>query len=124
MNVLILLVVLVLQLEDCLVLLGLNLGNFGLPLGLHVLTQASHLSLVLLLDLVRNALEFLSFGGGQGVVVLRQSVTILGLTHLLLLLLHFECTQVLLELALIDAMLIFGVLQLDLGLLLDHRLLV
>lgn len=64
MNVLILLVVLVLQLEDCLVLLGLNLGNFGLPLGLHVLTQASHLSLVLLLDLVRNALEFLSFGGG------------------------------------------------------------
>lgn len=56
--------------------------------------------------------------------MLRQSVTILGLTHLLLLLLHFECTQVLLELALIDAMLIFGVLQLDLGLLLDHRLLV
>ena len=107
MNVLILLVVLVLQLEDCLVLLGLNLGNFGLPLGLHVLAQASHLGLVLLLDLVRDALEFLSFGCGQGVVVLRQSVTILGLTHLLLLLLHFECTQVLLELALVDAMLIF-----------------
>ncbi len=123
-DVLVLLVMLVLQLQDCLVLLGFDLEDLCLALSLHVFTQAGHLGLVLLLDFVCDALEFLSLGCGQSVVVLGQCVTVLGLADLLLLLLDFQGAQVLLELTLVNTMLIFGVLQLDLSLLLNHSLLV
>ena len=56
--------------------------------------------------------------------MLRKSVTIFSLTHLLFLLLDLESAQVLLKLTLVDTMLVLRVLELDLRLLLDHRLLV
>ena len=124
MDLLVLLVVLRFELSDCFVLLRLNLQNFGLAFGLHVLTQTCHLRLVLLLDFVGDALILLPLVGGQGVVMLVQRVTVFRLADFLLLLLDFEGAQVLLELTLINAVLIFGVLELDLSLFLHHGLLV
>ena len=96
MDVLILLIVLGLQLFNCAVFLCLNLGNLLLTLCLHILTEARHLGLVLFLDLVADALEFLALGRGLSVEVLIEGVLILCLAHLLFLLLDFECAQVLL----------------------------
>ena len=56
--------------------------------------------------------------------MLGESVAVLSLAHFLLLLLNFESAQVLLQLTLVDAMLIFAILELDLRLLLHHSLLV
>ena len=56
--------------------------------------------------------------------MLVQGVAVLCLAHLLLLLRHFECSQVLLQLTLANTMLILGVLKLDLSLLLDGGLLI
>ena len=64
MDVLILRVVLGLQLFDSLVLLGFDFGNFSLALGLHVLSESSHLGLVLFLDLVGDALILLALSCG------------------------------------------------------------
>ena len=64
MDLLILLVVLRLELNDCLVLLGFNLGNLSLTPSFHVFTQTRHFCLVLLLDLVGNALVLLPLVGG------------------------------------------------------------
>ena len=69
-NVLVLLVVLGFQLLNGLVLLSFDLCDLSLALGLHLLTQARHLRLVLLLDLVGNALVLLTFGGRQRIIVL------------------------------------------------------
>ena len=69
-DVLVLLVVLSLELLDCFVFLGLNLGDLSFSLRLHVLSETGHLGLVLLLDLVGDALILLSFLGRQLVVVL------------------------------------------------------
>ena len=59
-NLLVLLLVLLLELFNSSVFLGLNLGNLRLAPRLHVLSQTRHLCLVLLLDLTRDALVFLS----------------------------------------------------------------
>ena len=91
MDVLILLVVLLLQLFDRPILLGLNLGDLQLALRFHVFSQTRHLSLVLFLDFAGDPLILLAFLSGQRVEVLGESVTIFGLTNFLLLLLHFEC---------------------------------
>ena len=123
-NLLILLLVLVLELFDRSVFLGLNLSDLSLSLGFHVLAQPSHFGLVLFLDLAGDTLVLLSFLSRKGIVMLGQSVTVLGLTNLLFLLLHLQCAQVLLQFTLIDPMLILAILELDLGLLLDHGLLV
>ena len=123
-NVLVLLVMLLLELFDCTVLLGLDLGDLGLAPSFHVLSQTGHLRLVLFLDFTCNALMLFSLLGGQGIIVLGESVTVLSLPHLLLFLLDFECAQVLLQLSLIDTVLVFAVLQLNLRLLLHHGLLV
>ena len=56
--------------------------------------------------------------------MLVQGVTVLCLADLLLLLRHFKCTQVLLQLTFANTMLILGVLKLDLSLLLDGGLLI
>ena len=60
MNVLVLLVVLRFQLFDGTILSRFDLGDFSFALGLHVLPQARHLSFVLLLDLIGNALILLT----------------------------------------------------------------
>ena len=93
-----------------------------LTLGLHILSQASHLGLVLLLNLVADALEFLALGGSLRVEVLVEGVLILGLSHLLLLFLNFKGAQVLFQLAFVDPVLVLSVLELDLALLLNHGL--
>ena len=56
--------------------------------------------------------------------MLVQGVAVLCLADLLLLLRHFECSQVLLQLTLANTMLILGVLKLDLGLLFHGGLLI
>ena len=124
MNVLVLLVVLCLKLFNGAVLLGLDLGDLRLTLGLHILSQASHFRLVLLLDLVGNALELLTLGGSQGIEVLVESVLVLSLTNFLLLLLHFKRAQVLLQLTFVNAVLVLSILKFDLALLLHHGLLI
>ena len=73
-DVLVLLVVLSFKLFNTFVLLGLNLCNLCLALGFHVFAQASHLGLVLLLNLVGNALILLALRCRHGVEVLVQSV--------------------------------------------------
>ena len=123
-NLLILLLVLVLELFDRSVFLGLNLSDLCLSLGLHVLSQSCHFGLVLFLDLAGDTLVFLSFLSRKSIVMLGQSVTVLGLTNLLFLLLHLQCAQVLLQFTLIDPMFILAVLEFDLSLFLDHGLLV
>ena len=110
MNVLILLVVLRLQFLDSAVLLSLNLCDLRLALCFHFLTQARHFCLVLLLNLVGDALELLALASSLGIEVLVERVLVLGLTHLLLLLLDLERAQVLFQFALINAVLILGVL--------------
>ena len=124
MDLLILLVVLCLELNDCLVLLGFNLLDLSLTLSLHIFAQTRHLCLVLLLDLVGDALVLLPLLSGQGIVMLVESVTVLGLADFLLLLLNFERAQVLFKFAFINAVLVFGVLELDLSLFLHHGLLI
>ena len=109
---------------DCLVLLGLNLGNLLLSFLLGVLTEKCHLVLVLELDLVGDTLLLFPDGGGLGDEVLVERNLIVLLSGLLLLRLHLEGTQVLLKLALVDPVLVLGVLQTNLGLELDHGLLV
>ena len=88
-DVLVLLVVLSFKLLDTPVLLGLNLCNLCFALSFHVLTQARHLGLILLLDLVGNSLILLSLSSRHSVEVLVQSVRILSLAHFLFFLLHF-----------------------------------
>ena len=105
-DVLVLLVVLSLKLLDCFVFLGLNLGNLCFALGLHVFSKARHFGLVLLLNLVCDALVLLPLLSRQLVVVLMQGILVLGLAHILLLLLDFEGAQVLFEFALLDTVLI------------------
>ena len=56
--------------------------------------------------------------------MLVQGVAVLSLAHLLLLLRHFECSQVLFKFTLANTMLILGVLKLDLGLLFHGGLLI
>ena len=124
MDVLILLLVLRLELFDGPVFLRLYLSDLHLAPPLHVLSQTRTLHLVLLLDLARNSLVLFSRLRRQRIEVLFESVTVLSLAHLLLLLLDFERTQVLLQLALVNAVLIFAVLELDLRGLLHHRLLI
>ena len=124
MDVLILLLVLCLELFDSPVFLRLYLSDLHLAPSLHVLSQTRTLHLVLLLDLARDPLVLFARLRRQRIEVLFESVTVLSLAHLLLLLLDFERTQVLLQLALVDAVLIFAVLELDLCGLLYHRLLI
>ena len=52
--------------------------------------------------------------------MLVERIRILSLAHFLLLLLDFECAQILLQRTFVYSVLIFGVLQLDLSLLLNH----
>ena len=118
------LLVLVFELFDGSVFLGFNLGDLCLTLGLHVLSQPRHLRLVLFLDLTGDTLMLFSFLRRQRIVVLCESVTVLGLTNFLFLFLHLQSAQVLLELTLIDPVLVLAILELDLRLLLDHGLLV
>ena len=124
MDVLILLVVLRLQLLDSTVLLSLYFRDLRLALCFHILTQTRHFGLVFLLNLVGDALEFLALASSLGIKVLVEGVLVLSLTHFLLLFLDFERAQVLFQFALINAVLIFCVLKLDLALLLHHGLLV
>ena len=88
-DVLVLLVVLSFELFNTFVLLGLNLCNLCFALSFHVLTQACHLGLILLLDLVGNSLILLALCSRHSVEVLVQSVRVFSLAHLLLFLLHF-----------------------------------
>ena len=120
MNILVLLVVLRFKLFDGSILSRFDLGNFCFALGLHVLPQARHLSFVLLLDLIGNTLILLTLCSCNRIEVLVERIRILSLAHFLLLLLDFECAQILLQRTLVYSVLIFGVLQLDLSLLLDH----
>ena len=80
---------LLLQSLDCCILFGLNLLNLLLPLLLHILSQQSHLVLILELDLVGDALLLLADCRCLGDVVLHKSVLIIFLTSLLFLLLNF-----------------------------------
>ena len=123
-NVLILLLVLNLESFDSAVLLSFNLRDLRLALGFHVLAKACHLGLVLLLDLAADTLKLLSLRGREGIVVLIERVGVVGVAAGLLFLLHFEGAQILLQLTLVNAMLILGILELDLCLLLHHGLLV
>lgn len=106
MDVLILCVVLCLQLFNCLVLFRFDFGNFSLALRLHVLSQSSHLGLILFLDLVGDALILLALGSGQSIEVLVKGVLVLSLANVLLLSLNLKGAQVLLEFTLINAVLI------------------
>lgn len=123
-DVLVLLLVLSFESVDSAVLLGFNLRNFQLALRFHVFAKTSHLSLVLFLDLAANAFELLPLGSGEGIVVLVEGVDVVGVAYLLLLFLDFEGAQILLQLTLVDAMLVLGILEFDLRLFLDHSLLV
>merc|ERR1712032_1321251 len=106
MDILILLLVLIFQIFDGTVLVLLDSHNLLLPLVLHVFSQSGHLSLILLLNLLCDALILLSLGSGNRVVVLGQSVHIVCMTDLLLLFLDFQSTKILLKLTFVDAMLI------------------
>ena len=123
-DVLVLLLVLNLESFDGTVLLGFNLRDLRFSLGFHVLTETCHLGLVFFLDLAADALELLSLCSREGIVMFVESVDVVGVAHLLLLLLYLEGAQILLQLTLVDAMFILGVLELDLSLLLHHSLLV
>ena len=54
--------------------------------------------------------------------MLVERIRILSLAHFLLLLLDFECAQILLQRTLVYSVFVFGIFQLDLSLLLDHGL--
>jgi len=124
MDVLILLLVLCLELFDSSIFLSLYLSDLHLAPPLHIFSQTRTLHLVLFLDLARDPLVLFACLGRKRIEVLFESVTVLSLSHLLLLLLNFKRTQVLLQLALVDAVLIFAVLELDLRSLLHHCLLI
>ena len=64
MDVLVLLLVLGLQLFYGLVLLCFYLSDLGFALGFHVLSQAGHLGLILLLDFAGDTLVLLSLSSG------------------------------------------------------------
>jgi len=98
--------VLALQVVNREVLLVFNLPALDLPLLIHLFAQASHLVLVLDLDLSRDALKFLSNLGLLRAVRLMESVSIFGMPCLLLFLLYDEATYILLELSFLNPVLI------------------
>ena len=104
------------QVLNSLILFGLDLENQGLSLALHLLSQQQHLVLELQRDLIRDPLEFTAHLSRTLVEIFCQSVQVLHVSNLLFLLLDFECTDILLELSLHDAVVVFGVLESDLGL--------
>lgn len=102
-----------------LVLFGLDLENESLSLALHLFSQQKHLVLELQRDLIRDSLEFTAHLSGTLVEIFCQCVKILHVSNLLLLLLDLESTDVLLELALHDTVIVLCVLECDLSLLLE-----
>ena len=124
LDVCVLLLVLGLEVCDRDVLLVLNLLALDLPLLVHLFPQAGHLVLVLHLDLVRNALVLLSDLSLFGRVGLVESVSVFSVSCLLLLLLDDKGANILLELTFLNAVLIFGILELNLSFFLQLSLLV
>ena len=115
LDVVVLLVVLVGQLQDGLVLLVLDLLDLVLSLFLHLGSQVHHLVFEFLVDFVGDTLELLAKLCLLLVFLFRQSVKVLLVTDFLLLFGNFEGSQILLELTLVDAVLIFNIFQGDLS---------
>lgn len=107
------------QVLDRLILLGFNLRDLSFAFLFHVLAQEQHLVLEFELDLVGDALVFFTLVGRFLVVVAREGVQVLVVAHVLLLFGHVQPAEILLQLALGDAVLIFSVLKSDLGLFLQ-----
>mmetsp|Transcript_30056 Transcript_30056/g.40705 ORF Transcript_30056/g.40705 Transcript_30056/m.40705 type:complete len:246 (-) Transcript_30056:22-759(-) len=110
---------LVTELLDSHVLLSFNFQNLSFALLFHVFTQELHFEFVLLLDLFRNALEFIADRSHFLVLIFSQGVQVLLLSHFLLLLLDFKRSQILLKFTLIDTMLVFSIFQSNLSILLE-----
>ena len=118
-NVCILLLMLGSQVTDCLVLLVLDALDLLLAALFLVVAEEQHLVLEFELDLVGDALVFFTLVGRFLVVVAREGVQVLVVAHVLLLFGHVQPAEILLQLALGDAVLIFSVLKSDLGLFLQ-----
>lgn len=107
------------QLVDSCIFLFLDLLDLLLALVLHLLAEVEHLVFEFQMNFVADALELLTQLGLLLVLLFGEGVDVLVLAHLLLLLADLEESQVLLELSLVEAVLIFDVLQVDLRLFLQ-----
>ena len=74
---------------------------------------------VLGLDLIGNTLIVLSSLGGLLVILLPQSIQVLLVSHFLFFLRYFESSIVLLQLPLFNSVIVFYVLESDLGFLFE-----
>lgn len=93
-----------------LVLFVLNLLYLSLPFPLHLLSKQEHLVLVLKLYFVGYAFILRSDSSCLFILVFSKGIQILLVSDLLLLLLNFQCTEILFELSLVDTVFIFHVL--------------
>lgn len=98
------------------ILLLLNHSNLTLSLVLHLGSKIISLGLELEMDLVADSLKLLSLFGLDLVLLLGQGIQVLLVALLLLLDRHFDGTEILLQLPLVDTVLILHVLQGDLSL--------
>jgi len=103
------------KLLDCLVFLRLNPCDLCFPLFLHIVSQQQHFVLERELYLTRNPLVLLPDIGLLLVVDFSQRVEVLLMTNLLLFLGNLQTADVLLQLTLCDAMIVFRVFQGYLG---------
>ena len=103
------------QLLDCIVLLSFDPSDLRLPLFLHIASEQQHFVLERELDLAGDALVLLPDVGLLLVVDFGERVEVLLVTHLLFFLGNLQTADVLLQLALGDAMIVFRVLQGYLG---------
>ena len=110
---------LVRELLNGLILLSLDHGNGGLSLLLHVLPQEQHLMLELGADLVADAFVLPSHLCRPFVPVAGQRVQVVSVAHFLLFLLDLQRADICFELSLFNPVLIFILLEFNLGLLLE-----
>jgi len=103
------------QLLNCMVLLSFDPSDLCLPLFLHIVSKQQHLVLERKLDLAGDALVLLPDISLLLVVYFSERVEVLLVTHLLFFLGNLQASDVLLQLALGDAMIVLRVLQGDLG---------
>ena len=107
------------QVLNCCIFLVFDLLDHHLPLPLHFLPQEQHLMLILQLNLIGNPLILLPHLGCLLVLLAGQRIQVLSVTNFLFFLLDFESPNILLQLPLVDPILIFDILQCDLGFLLQ-----
>lgn len=103
------------QLLNCMVLLSFDPSDLCFPLFLHIVSKQQHLVLERKLDLAGDALVLLPDISLLLVVYFSERVEVLLVTHLLFFLGNLQASDVLLQLALGDAMIVLRVLQGDLG---------